>query len=71
VVAKVDSGDAAAELIRRANLYGKLLAILKSIASNASECKMHGDEPSQVDGIEWEDIEAARAVIAKAEGGAS
>lgn len=44
----------------------ELLAACKRIVSGAVECEMH-DSPSQVDGIEWDDVLAVRAAIAKAE----
>ena len=45
----------------------EMLAALKRLCTYATECEMHG-APSQVDGIEWDDVVAARAAIAKAEG---
>ncbi len=45
-----------------------LLAALEALVKDATECEVDG-EPSQVDGIQWDDVLAARAAIAKARGG--
>jgi hypothetical protein len=42
-----------------------LLAALEALVKDAAECEVDG-EPSQVDGIQWDDVLAARAAIAKA-----
>lgn len=64
--------DTDAERIANARLIAAapdLLAALKVICKDSTECKCHG-EPSTVDGIQWDDIIAARAAIAKAGGAA-
>jgi hypothetical protein len=44
-----------------------LLAALEALVKDATECEVEG-EPSQVDGIQWDDVLAARAAITKARG---
>lgn len=64
-------GRTAAEALRRGKLIAAtpaMYAILRKICKDAGECEMRGDEPSQVDGIQWEDIVEARAALAQAEG---
>lgn len=62
----IEQTEANARLIAAAP---DLLAALKAICKDATECECHG-EPSTVDGIQWDDIIAARAAIAKAGGAA-
>lgn len=67
---KADENGAAIPAIENARLIAAapdLLEALARLCKHATECEMHG-EPSQVDGIEWNDVLAARAVIAKAVG---
>lgn len=55
------------ELMPALQDWSELLKIVARICRDATECKME-DGPSQVDGIDWDDITAARAAIAKATG---
>jgi hypothetical protein len=54
----------AAQDSHTSQLDPQLVAVLRKICKDASECEMHG-EPSTVDGIDWEDIVQARELLAK------
>lgn len=71
--ANADLIAAAPDMLRQRDKLLKqrddLLSACKALLAVCTECKMDAG-PSMIDGATWDDLDAIRAAIAKAEGGA-